>query len=82
MPKQGPAVLAVGLLAISVASFILAIVLVIYFSTVGTYAALGLVVFGTFSMIISAMLREKTKHAIVSNFKAGKVEDEEELFNL
>jgi hypothetical protein len=48
-----------GLLGLAVLAFIGAVGSVVYFPYLGTYLALALVLFGSFLMIISAMIRER-----------------------
>jgi hypothetical protein len=48
-----------GLLGLSVLSFIGAVGAVVYLATEGTYLALALVLFGSFLMIASAIVRER-----------------------
>jgi hypothetical protein len=49
---------------------------VLYLSTLGTYAALGLVVIGSFLMLISSMVRDRTHETKYLDRKII-VEDEE-----
>jgi hypothetical protein len=65
-----------------VLSFVGAIAFVVYYSPGGTYVALGLVLVGSFMMVISAMLRERS-HAIrgAPARESPAVEDEETAFS-
>jgi hypothetical protein len=73
-------------MGVSIISFVFAIALAIYFPSSGEYAALTLVLVGTFSMIISAMMRERARNLRLvtdgSRTNSDVVEDEEELLNL
>jgi hypothetical protein len=73
--------MAVGFLGLAVLCFMGAVASVLYFSTAGTYIALGLVVFGSFLMLISAMVRDRGRNPVYSAPKRPSlIEDEETAF--
>ncbi len=62
----------------SASLFLVAVGAVIYLPTYGTYIALALIFFGGFSMLMAAMISEKSKASMYQKLTESRREPEEE----